>query len=264
MGVDILIIVLVSFLSSVAGSICGIGGGMVIKPVLDSIALFDLATVNFLSGCTVLTMSSFNVISSFIKKENTIEIRNSSLLAFSSIWGGLSGKYFFELFQNYFTNQSYASAIQSLILLLINLSSLIYTLNKDKISTLKITSTFYIVVIGFLLGFMSSFLGIGGGPINIIILQHFFSMSNKTAAQNSLYIIFFSQLASLVPSFFTGNFTDVPLPVFYCMTGCGLSGALAGKYISRKISGKNVNTLFISLMIFLVLLNIYNFITFIS
>ncbi|MEI3183290.1 MAG: sulfite exporter TauE/SafE family protein [Lachnospiraceae bacterium] len=39
---------------------------------------------------------------------------------------------------------------------------------------------------------MSSFLGIGGGPINLVVLLYFFSMDTKAAAQNSLYIILFS------------------------------------------------------------------------
>ena len=42
------------------------------------------------------------------------------------------------------------------------------------------------------LGILSSFLGIGGGPINLVVLFFFFSMDTKTAAQNSLYTILFS------------------------------------------------------------------------
>ena len=53
---DILFFV-VSFLSSVVGAICGIGGGVVIKPVLDMLRMGSAATINFLSGCTVLSMS---------------------------------------------------------------------------------------------------------------------------------------------------------------------------------------------------------------
>lgn len=35
---------LVSFLASTAGAICGIGGGVIIKPVLD---LFQMASVSY-------------------------------------------------------------------------------------------------------------------------------------------------------------------------------------------------------------------------
>ena len=52
-----LVYFLVAFLSSIVGAICGIGGGVVIKPVLDLFQLGAVSTINFLSGCTVLSMS---------------------------------------------------------------------------------------------------------------------------------------------------------------------------------------------------------------
>lgn len=45
----------VSFFASIAGAICGIGGGVIIKPVLDMLGLASVATISFLSGCTVLS-----------------------------------------------------------------------------------------------------------------------------------------------------------------------------------------------------------------
>ncbi|MCD8330303.1 MAG: sulfite exporter TauE/SafE family protein, partial [Lachnospiraceae bacterium] len=46
-------------------------------------------------------------------------------------------------------------------------------------------------------GFLGAFLGIGGGPFNVAALTYFFSMDMKTAAQNSLYIIVFSQATGI-------------------------------------------------------------------
>ena len=45
---DILFFV-VAFLSSIVGAICGIGGGVVIKPVLDMLRMGAPATINFLT-----------------------------------------------------------------------------------------------------------------------------------------------------------------------------------------------------------------------
>ena len=52
---------LVSFLASTAGAICGIGGGVIIKPVLDLFQMASVSTISFLSGCTVLSMSLYSV-----------------------------------------------------------------------------------------------------------------------------------------------------------------------------------------------------------
>ena len=56
-----LLFFLVSFGTSVAGGICGIGGGVIIKPVLDFWGIASVAAASFLSGCTVLSMSFYNV-----------------------------------------------------------------------------------------------------------------------------------------------------------------------------------------------------------
>ena len=48
----------VSLLASAAGAVCGIGGGVLIKPVLDAFGVLDVASISFLSGLTVLSMSA--------------------------------------------------------------------------------------------------------------------------------------------------------------------------------------------------------------
>jgi uncharacterized membrane protein YfcA len=48
----------VSFFASVIGSICGIGGGVIIKPVLDAVGLYSVSTISFMSGCIVLSMTT--------------------------------------------------------------------------------------------------------------------------------------------------------------------------------------------------------------
>ena len=47
------VFILVSFGASIIGAICGIGGGVIIKPTLDAFGLLEVSAINFLSGCTV-------------------------------------------------------------------------------------------------------------------------------------------------------------------------------------------------------------------
>ncbi len=42
-------------------------------------------------------------------------------------------------------------------------------------------------------------------PINLVVLSYFFSMDMKQAAENSLYLILFSQLANLITAIATGS-----------------------------------------------------------
>ncbi len=60
----------VCFLASIVGAICGIGGGVIIKPVLDAFGVLDVKVISFLSGCTVLSMTTYSVLRSRIGGES--------------------------------------------------------------------------------------------------------------------------------------------------------------------------------------------------
>ena len=47
----------VAFAACILGTICGMGGGIIIKPVLDDIGVMSVAEVNFISGCMVIDMA---------------------------------------------------------------------------------------------------------------------------------------------------------------------------------------------------------------
>ena len=46
-----LLFFVVSLAASVVGAICGIGGGVIIKPTLDVFGWASASTISFLSGC---------------------------------------------------------------------------------------------------------------------------------------------------------------------------------------------------------------------
>ena len=56
-----LLALIVCFFASVIGAICGIGGGVIIKPLLDSVGILDGTDSSFLSGCIVLSITTYSV-----------------------------------------------------------------------------------------------------------------------------------------------------------------------------------------------------------
>lgn len=70
----------VSFFSSIVGAICGIGGGVVIKPVLDLLRMGEPSTINFLSGCTVLSMSLYSVSKAILAGDSKVEMSTGTPL----------------------------------------------------------------------------------------------------------------------------------------------------------------------------------------
>lgn len=201
-----LLFLVVSLLASTVGSICGIGGGIIIKPVLDLLGLASVPAISFLSGCAVLSMSCYSVGKGLLAGDGGVELRSGTPLAIGAAAGGVAGKQMFTAIKSLFANPNGVGAVQAACLTVITLGTLLYTLKRKSISTHRISSPVLCGVIGLALGICSSFLGIGGGPINLVALGFFFSMETKTAAANSLYIILFSQAASLLMTIRTFGF----------------------------------------------------------
>ncbi len=252
----------ISFAASVIGAICGIGGGVLIKPLLDTFGVMSVSAISFLSGCTVLTMSCYSVVKGRISGDSLVDIRTGTPLAVGAAIGGVAGKSLFQSLSALFAGTNQVGAVQAVCLLLMTLGTMLYTIKKEKIHTLRLTNALLCAAIGFLLGIFSSFLGVGGGPINLVVLYYFFSMDTKTAAQNSLYIILFSQLTSFLMTLFTRTVPEVNPAVLLLMVLGGLLGGVTGRKINRRIQARMVERLFIGLMAAIVLICVYNIIQF--
>lgn len=253
-----LIFFIVCFGASIIGAICGIGGGVIIKPVLDTFGVMDVATISFLSGCTVLSMTTYSVAKSKIGGESHVEKAIGIPLAIGAAFGGLAGKWMFSYVASLSPDKNRVGAVQAGCLVIVTVGTLIYTLYKNRIKTYQVKGVPVCLIIGLVLGIMSSFLGIGGGPINLVVLFFFFSMTTKTAAENSLYIIFFSQLASLISSIVTASVPEFQIGVLVLMAVGGIMGGICGRSLNKKIEETTVDRLFIGLMAVIILINIYN------
>lgn len=267
--------IMIALLSSFIGSISGIGGGIIIKPVLDLTGRLPIETVNFLSGATVLSMSLFSLIQYVIRatKKHDKQIGDSSkiheskqeitllvFLCIGSIIGGLIGSEIFSLFMQKFRNESIAVLIQAIIIMLITLFVIVYQYYKKKIKPYKFTGYISRFFAGLTLGLISSFLGIGGGPLNVAILAFCFSMSPKKAAINSLALVFSSQAMSLFAAILKNEIPLYQNEVLISMIISGIVGALIGRYISKFINDENTDKFFNITLILILAINIFNII----
>lgn len=248
----------VSFGASIVGAICGIGGGVLIKPLLDAFGVLSVASISFLSGCTVLSMSCYSVVKARISGESLVNIKTGTPLAIGAALGGVAGKMMFQFLTELSSDKDRVGAVQAVCLLAITFGTMVFTLNKKKIRTHHVKNALACVMIGVVLGICSSFLGIGGGPINLVVLFFFFSMDTKTAAQNSLYIILFSQATSLVNTLVTKTVPDFRIELLCLMVFGGILGGMMGRKINQKIDSETVNKMFVGLMVIIMLICVYN------
>lgn len=246
-----LILLGVALLATTIGAISGIGGGIIIKPVMDAISGMDLAVINFMSGCTVLGMSAMSI---YRGRKDDLDINYpiSISLALGGCLGGIFGKLLFEMVPG---NQGF---IQSSLLFGLNISLYIYIKFKAKVKTFQVKNLGVCGLIGCSLGAVSSFLGIGGGPINIAILYVFFSSTPKVTAKRSIFIILVSQISSLITVLVGGVPTGVNYVALGLMILGGCTGAILGGKISKKLSEVQVDDFFTDVLVAIIILNAYN------
>ena len=135
---------------------------------------------------------------------------------------------------------------------------LIYTVYNGRIHALKVENKAVCVLIGLVLGGVSAFLGIGGGPVNLVVLYYFFSMDSKTAALNSLYIILISQSASLLNTLMSGNVPEFQWSILITMVAGGILGGMIGRRVSKKMDNRGVDRLFRGLLVVIAGISFYN------
>ena len=253
---NILFACFVCLAASTVGGICGVGGGVLIKPLLDAAGIMSVSTLSFLSGLTVLTMACVNVFKS--RKSKELDAKRSFPLGIGAAVGGVSGKYLFDFMKRAIGNDRLVGGIQAIVLGIMVLGTLLYVLNKAKIKTKDIQSPAVSVTIGLLLGIASSFLGIGGGPMNLAVLYYFFSMGTKQAAINSILVILLSQTASLVFSVASGTVPDFEWGMLIAMAGAGALGGFLSSRLHRKLSAEVTDKLFIGLLVIILGICAYN------
>ncbi len=248
---------LVGFIATSLGAVAGLGGGVIIKPVLDSVGMYDIATVGLLSSVTVLAMASISLAKS-IKQGVKFQGKQSVMIALGSIVGGNLGKILLRSFINLCEGIINPNFIISILLAGIMIIAFTLILMKDKIKRYALNDLKHCMAVGVILGAMSSFLGIGGGPINVVIFVILFSMDTKRAALHSILIIFFSQFSGLINIYMGSGFSRYNLEMIWVMIAGGISGGYLGSHFSKKMKEEHIRWMFNVTMVFIIGLNLFN------
>lgn len=238
------------------GAFVGLGGGVIIKPVLDFIGAEPRMQVDFLSAAAVFTMSVVST-GKAIKRKEHFEKNVVLLIAFGSIAGGFLGSICVDKL-SLSVEQSTVRCIQAFSLAVLLSAVCIYVAKERK--SFRVKNAFAILIVGLTLGFIASFLGIGGGPINVAVLTLFFSMNVKESAVYSVAIIFFSQLSKLVTIFVTSGIQPYAhqWKTLIFILPAAILGGIIGSKLNRKFDDGVIRKVFVAVMILLIALNLYN------
>lgn len=248
----------VCFAASLLGPMCGIGGGVIIKPVIDALGVMPVASVSFLSGVSVLTMALSTLIQHAAARKPMSLAPGVAPLALGSAAGGVAGKATFNVAAAALSHAELVGAAQAAVLIALSLAALAYTLAKDRIAPLRVDAVPLQIALGAVVGACWAFLGIGGGPFNLVMLGFFLAMESKPAASASLSIIACSQAASLLFSAASGSVPDVAPSMLACAAIAAVAGSVAGRRLAKRMDSAAVDRLYRVSLVLIAALSAWN------
>ncbi len=259
-----------SFLAGFLGSLTGLGGGVVIVPLLTLVFGVDIRYAIGASLVSVIATSA-GAASAYVK-EGFSNIRIGVFLEIATTFGALFGAF---LASRLYT--SWLAIIFGLVLLHSSYLTLRpkrgtpYTEHPDPLATrLRLDSSYptpagpssyhvHAVPTGFGLmftaGALSGLLGIGSGAVKVLAMDHFMRIPFKVSTTTSNFMIGVTAAAS-VGIYLSRGYIDpgLAMPV---MLGV-LSGSMTGARLLVRTSTHSLRLLFSIVLIFLAIEMIYN------
>lgn len=243
--------------ANMVGAVSGMGGGVIIKPLLDLIGVHSVATISFYSSVAVFTMS---LVSTYrqVRQGIVLSWMKVGFLSCGAILGGILGNHFLNWLLSNMENEELVLVFQILLTMLSLLFAFLYSIKNWR--SFNQTSKIAYLACGLVLGSLASLLGIGGGPINVSLLMLVFSLPIKEATVYSIATILFSQLSKLATILVQGQLGQFDLSLLFYIVPAAIIGGFLGAYLSKRLSVKKVERTFQAVILVVLLINLYNLI----
>lgn len=234
---------LVGILGGTISGLIGIGGGVIMVPILLYIMNVETKAATALSMIQVSFASISGTIFHYFHK--TIKINYAIYFGLSSMPFSFLGSYLTKYIDDIVIKIVYiVAAIAILVLFLIR-----YGDGQEECIFYK-KRLFIIIPIGAVAGFIGGLLGLGGGFLFVPILVCFFDFPLKIAVGTSLFAVFFNSIPGVI-----GKLISVKFNIYLALVlGIGaVGGSRLGTYLNRKLNHKIIRILFIIILVIVII-----------
>lgn len=243
------ILIPLGFVVGTIGTLIGAGGGFILMPVL--LFLYPTMSPDSLVGISlaVVFFNSFSGSLSYARMKR-IEYKSGFIFALASLPGAIIGAY---------TTAFIARNTFDIIFGLLMIAASTFLLTRGPLETkipkktdakkftVKMTDleggehnfsfNIYVgIAISFVIGFISSLVGIGGGIIHVPVLVYLLNFPVHLATATSHFVLAITSLSGCSVHLINGIFDDSISLIIFLGIGAVL-GAQAGARLSRKIKG---------------------------
>ena len=223
-------LVLLGFAAGVLGSMIGLGGGIIVVPVLTFMGFSPTAAA---SNSLFAAFSNASASTISYVRQKRIDYSLGLRFGLMSVPGTILGAYI---------SSGVTPEIFKILFGTILVISSGYILLKSKIKPSKIKYQSKIIIVfttgaSFFAGIISSFFGIGGGIIFVPLMIIVIGMSMKKAAPTSQFILLFSSFSGIVVHSILGH-PDYYQALFLSIGS--FAGGMLGARLSLEIKERNL------------------------
>jgi uncharacterized membrane protein YfcA len=184
----IILLILFGILTGFIAGFFGVGGGMVLIPML----LFAGFSMKNAIAISILQMVFTSIFGTFLNsKKNNAILKDGLLLGVGGFIGGLFSGYIITFLSNTQLQYLFLSIVLLAIYKVYTNST---TKEKKKVSENKFT----LLIIGFIIGSIAMSIGVGGSVMLTPVLASYMYYNLKDASSMGLFFVVFSSIAGLI------------------------------------------------------------------
>lgn len=249
----------VSLFAGTIGSMVGVGGGVINGPYLSFLNYIP----SQVSATSLIAVVSTSLSSSIrYLRRGLIQVKIGLILSIFSIPGSIIGvnisnNFSMEQFRYLFGIILLCTAIYLLVRrkLYEDDHSASDSNSKPELSDTPKIKIFFLIMLSFMAGIISSSFGVGGGIIFVPCLIMLMNFTVKTSTATSQFALVFTSLAGLIIFVMQGK-PDYQMGFFLSMGG--VIGGIIGSQLSFRINSLHILKLFSGLLVIVSLKLIYD------
>jgi uncharacterized membrane protein YfcA len=227
--------VIMGYVVAVFGTLVGAGGGIFFVPIF----LYFFGWEPTLVIGTSLTVVMFNALSgsyAYIKQKKVL-YRAGIAFSLATVPGAILG----AIWSNYFNGVTFRFSFGMLLLfisLVIGFKNWNKGNKKPEVEIDKDSFKFNMaggIGVSFIVGFISSIFGIGGGVIHVPAMVYLLGFPTHIATATSHFVLAISSMVGVVSHFVQGHILYTPA---FCAGVGAIFGAQLGAKISKKVKAR--------------------------
>lgn len=259
---------LISIAAGLIGALLGLGGGVIIIPVLTLFYHIDIRLAIGASILSVIATSSGAAVTYI--KERLTNLRAGMFLEIATTIGAITGAYITTLFTSNILYSLFAAILLYSAIVMIrknhqrpplsvshdrlanylNLHGSYYDQNQNRQIAYKVTGTKLGLILMYIAGMISALLGVGSGALKVPAMDVAMHMPIKASAATSDFMIGVTAAASAGAYFARGQIN----PIIAAPIAIGiLIGAIIGSRLLNKVAPRYIQFLFIIVLVVIAL-----------